>query len=73
MATIAQLTQLTELRLKYNDGLTQQGLMLLTRLKQLQHLGVCETDDVTGCVLSDFVQLFRSLNENVCILACRKR
>jgi hypothetical protein len=42
MAAIAQLTQLTELRLEGNDGLTQQGLMLLTGLKRLQRLGLSE-------------------------------
>lgn len=39
LATIAHLSQLTELRLERNSGLTRQGLALLTRLSNLQQLG----------------------------------
>ncbi|KAF6253414.1 hypothetical protein COO60DRAFT_1643165 [Scenedesmus sp. NREL 46B-D3] len=38
LANVAHLPQLTELTLGGNSGLTQQGLMLLTGLKQLKHL-----------------------------------
>jgi hypothetical protein len=39
LAAIAHLPQLTELRLEGNPGLTRQGLMLLTGLRNLQKLG----------------------------------
>jgi hypothetical protein len=51
MAAIGQLTQLTELRLGGNREVTQQGLMQLTGLKQLQQLGVARTQHVTGAVV----------------------
>jgi hypothetical protein len=54
LAAIAQLTQLTELRLERNDGLTQQGLMLLTGLKQLQTLSVDRNAEVTAEVVDSF-------------------
>jgi hypothetical protein len=43
LAAVAQLTQLTTLRLGNNLGLTEEGLMLLTRLSRLQG------QHVTGC------------------------
>jgi hypothetical protein len=54
LANIRYLTRLTELRLEGNAGLTQQGLMLLTGLKQLQRLGVNSTADATDEVVSSF-------------------
>jgi Leucine-rich repeat (LRR) protein len=54
LAAIAQLTQLTELRLEDNDLVTRQGLMLLTGLKQLQRLGVDTNAEVTAAVLEGF-------------------
>jgi hypothetical protein len=39
LEAIGRLTQLTELRLSCNEGLTQQGLMLLTGLSRLEQLG----------------------------------
>jgi hypothetical protein len=54
LAAIAQLTQLTELRLEDNDLVTRQGLMLLTGLKQLQRLGVDKNAEVTAAVLEGF-------------------
>jgi hypothetical protein len=51
LAAIAQLTQLTELRLEQNDGLTRQGLVLLTGLKQLQTLSVDRNAEVTAAVV----------------------
>jgi hypothetical protein len=40
MAAIGQLTLLTQLRLEGNRVITQQGLMQLTGLKQLQQLAI---------------------------------
>jgi Leucine-rich repeat (LRR) protein len=40
LAAVGNLTQLTGLWLDGNEGLTRQGLMLLTGLKQLQVLGI---------------------------------
>jgi hypothetical protein len=54
LAAIAQLTQLTELGLTGNKGLTQQGLMLLTGLKQLQTLRVDRNAEATAAVLEEF-------------------
>jgi hypothetical protein len=54
LAAVAQRTQLTKLRLEGNDGLTQQGLMLLTGLKQLQQLGVDRNTEVTNEVVERF-------------------
>jgi hypothetical protein len=54
LANIRYLTRLTELRLEGNAGLTQQGLMLLTGLKQLQQLGVGRTADITDGVEESF-------------------
>jgi hypothetical protein len=54
LANICHLSQLTELRLEGNAGLTQQGLMLLTGLKQLQQLGVDSTADITDGVINSF-------------------
>jgi hypothetical protein len=47
MAAIGQMTQLTELRLVGNSGLTQQGLMQLTGLQQLRQLWLddCHLED----------------------------
>jgi hypothetical protein len=42
LAVVGRLTKLTELRLEGNDGLTCERLLLLTRLSQLQELGVSE-------------------------------
>jgi hypothetical protein len=47
VAAIAHLTQLTELRLEANEGLLQQGLMLLTRLTDLRKIGVDVGDGIT--------------------------
>ncbi|KAF6263254.1 hypothetical protein COO60DRAFT_486948 [Scenedesmus sp. NREL 46B-D3] len=51
LANVRHLTQLTELRLEGNSGLTQQGLMLLTGLKRLQLLGVDTNAEVTDEVV----------------------
>jgi hypothetical protein len=61
MAAIGQLTQLTELRLEGNREVTQQGLMQLTGLKQLQHLGVHCTRHVTKNMVG---QLWAALHKN---------
>jgi hypothetical protein len=70
MAAIGQLTQLTELRLERNLCITQQGLMQLTGLKQLQKLGVGRTQhpwwhrDGTVTVTEDSVeQLWAALRQ----------
>jgi hypothetical protein len=54
LANVRHLTQLTELRLQGNSGLTQQGLMLLTGLTRLQQLGVDRTAEITDDVLDSF-------------------
>ncbi|KAF6248730.1 hypothetical protein COO60DRAFT_1706822 [Scenedesmus sp. NREL 46B-D3] len=54
LANVAHLTQLTTLQLFCNSGLTQQGLMLLTGLKRLQHLGVDRSAKVTDEVVKSF-------------------
>jgi hypothetical protein len=54
LAAIAQLTRLTALQLEGNDGLTQQGLLLLTGLTQLQQLGVDRNAEVTDEVFHSF-------------------
>jgi hypothetical protein len=54
LAAIAQLTGLTELQLEDNDGLTRQGLLLLTGLTRLQQLGVDRNADVTDEVVDSF-------------------
>ncbi|KAF6248731.1 hypothetical protein COO60DRAFT_1689590 [Scenedesmus sp. NREL 46B-D3] len=54
LANVAHLMQLTELQLDVNSGLTQQGLLLLTGLKRLQHLGVENNVEVTGEVVKNF-------------------
>uniref|UniRef100_A0A383VB07 Uncharacterized protein n=1 Tax=Tetradesmus obliquus TaxID=3088 RepID=A0A383VB07_TETOB len=54
LAVVRSLTQLTELQLEGNSGLTQQGLMLLTGLKQLRYLGVTKNLEVTHQVLQRF-------------------
>jgi hypothetical protein len=54
LGAIAHLTQLTELRLAVNEGLTQQGLMLMTGLRQLQQLEVSVNDEVTEEVVERF-------------------
>lgn len=51
---IRHLTQLTELDLSGNSGPTQQGLMLLTGLKRLQHLRVSTGLGLTEEVLESF-------------------
>lgn len=56
LAVVRHLTQLRALDLRGNGKLTQQGLMLLTRLKQLQQLRV-DTDnnaEVTDQLLQSF-------------------
>uniref|UniRef100_A0A383W1D2 Uncharacterized protein n=1 Tax=Tetradesmus obliquus TaxID=3088 RepID=A0A383W1D2_TETOB len=45
LAEIGTLTQLTQLRLEGNAGVTRQGLMQLTGLVQLQQLGEGDDDD----------------------------
>jgi hypothetical protein len=47
LAPIARLGQLTELQLNFVDGMTRRGLMLLTKLTQLQLLSVKHNDEVT--------------------------
>jgi hypothetical protein len=47
------LTQLTELQLGGNDGITQRGLMQLTKLQKLRRLGVDRNDEVTDAVLEE--------------------
>uniref|UniRef100_A0A383VBF8 Uncharacterized protein n=1 Tax=Tetradesmus obliquus TaxID=3088 RepID=A0A383VBF8_TETOB len=54
LAAVRHLTQLTELHLDGNSGLTVQGLMLLTRLKRLKHLGVDRSEQVTDQVVQCF-------------------
>jgi hypothetical protein len=54
LAAVRQLKQLTYLCLVRNAGLTEQGLMQLTSLKQLQQLLVDKTEEVTDEVLSRF-------------------
>jgi hypothetical protein len=47
LAPIAQLSQLTELLLDHVDGMTRRGVMLLTKLTQLQQLSLKFNDEVT--------------------------
>jgi hypothetical protein len=47
LAPIAHLRQLTELRLGFVDGMTRRGVMMLTKLTQLQQLTVKFNDEVT--------------------------
>jgi hypothetical protein len=47
LAPIARLSQLTQLRLDNVQGLTRRGVMLLTKLTQLQQLSVKLNDEVT--------------------------
>jgi hypothetical protein len=51
LAMVRHLTQLTELQLGRNGGLTQQGL---TGLKQLQQLGLDRNAEVTDEVVESF-------------------
>jgi hypothetical protein len=53
LAAVGHLTQLTTLRLP-GSGLTQQGLMLLTRLSQLQELTVHGNEEVTDELVEQF-------------------
>jgi hypothetical protein len=48
------LPQLTALWLQGNPGITQQGLMVLTRLSKLQRLEVYMNDEVTAEVVDNF-------------------
>jgi hypothetical protein len=48
------LTQLTELQLGGNKGITQRGLMQLTKLQKLRRLGVDRNVEVTDAVLRQF-------------------
>jgi hypothetical protein len=54
LANIRYLKQLTELRLEGNAGPTQQELVLLKGLKQLQTLGIDGTAEITDAVLDTF-------------------
>jgi hypothetical protein len=54
LAAIGQLTQLTALHLFGNEGVTREGLMLLTGLKRLQQLGVCRNEEVTDAAVEEF-------------------
>ncbi|KAF6251045.1 hypothetical protein COO60DRAFT_682155 [Scenedesmus sp. NREL 46B-D3] len=54
LANVAHLTQLTELRLAGNSGLTHQGLMLLTALQRLQRFDVNRNAEVTDEVVERF-------------------
>jgi hypothetical protein len=54
LASVLHLTQLTELCLQGNSGLTQQGLMLLTGLTRLQQLSVDRTAEITDEVVDSF-------------------
>jgi hypothetical protein len=47
LASIAHLSQLTELLLDGVDGMTRRGVMLLTKLTQLKQLKVKLNDEVT--------------------------
>jgi hypothetical protein len=47
LAPIAHLSRLTELLLDHVDGMTRRGVMLLTKLTQLQQLTVKFNDEVT--------------------------
>jgi hypothetical protein len=57
LGAIAHLTQLTELCLMRNAGITQQGLMLLTRLTNLQWIGVNVGDGITAEDVAQFQAL----------------
>jgi hypothetical protein len=54
LAGIGQLTQLTALQLEGNDGLTREGLMLLTGLTSLQELGVSDIEGVTDADVEEY-------------------
>uniref|UniRef100_A0A383WAD4 Uncharacterized protein n=1 Tax=Tetradesmus obliquus TaxID=3088 RepID=A0A383WAD4_TETOB len=54
LGPIADLQQLTALHLDSNPGVTQQGLMLLTRLSRLQRLDVCRNAEVTDAAVKHF-------------------
>jgi hypothetical protein len=54
LAAVARLTRLTTLSLRHNPGLTEEGLMLLTRLSRLQELHVNGCEGVDEGVLARF-------------------
>jgi hypothetical protein len=54
LLAVGQLRQLTALLLEGNSGLTQQGLMLLTGLRDLQRLAVDKSEEVTDEVIARF-------------------
>jgi Leucine-rich repeat (LRR) protein len=54
LAALRNLTQLTELRLYWFSGMTQQGLMMLTGLKGLQELSVGRNTEVTNELVESF-------------------
>uniref|UniRef100_A0A383WDL0 F-box domain-containing protein n=1 Tax=Tetradesmus obliquus TaxID=3088 RepID=A0A383WDL0_TETOB len=53
LAAIADLPRLSDLQLKGNPGVTQQRLMLLTRLPHLQILSVARNDEVTDAFMDE--------------------
>jgi hypothetical protein len=66
---IAHLTQLTELCLEGNEGLTPQGLMLLARLSNLRWIGVNVGDGVT----QEDVEVFKAHVPGVDVEAVKTR
>jgi hypothetical protein len=60
LAAVARLTRLTALSLCHNPGLTEEGLMLLTRLSRLQGLHVDGCEGVDEGVLERFWAAVRS-------------
>jgi hypothetical protein len=54
LAAIGHLSHLTALALTGVDGVTERGLMLLTRLSSLQSLSVVQEGEITAEVLSRF-------------------
>jgi Leucine-rich repeat (LRR) protein len=54
LAAVGQLTGLTELRLNGNSAVTEQQLMLLTGLSQLQQLGFDRSEEITTAVMWRF-------------------
>jgi hypothetical protein len=56
---VRNLTQLTELRLNGNSGLTRHSLMMLTNLKRLQELHVLFRTQVTAEDVESFWAVVR--------------
>uniref|UniRef100_A0A383WJR7 Receptor-type protein kinase n=1 Tax=Tetradesmus obliquus TaxID=3088 RepID=A0A383WJR7_TETOB len=58
---VRRLTQLTQLQLQGNAGVTRQGLMQLTGLRQLQQLGVDTWGCQGGVTRADVREFWRAL------------